>query len=302
MAWLSALAEVEAWTLAMILVAAGFYLGALLATGAVLFRLVFPGLPAAERQAVSRMGAIAAWAALLLTLIQWLLQAGYLGGGHIASAVDPMLLGIVFEGVQGTRLILGVTGLSLVQAILLDARRLPGVGYGLSLGGVVLVMLAFVQVGHTVDEPRILLAGLLIVHLLAVAFWIASLWPLYRLAGHPAGSADAARILARFGQIAMIGVGLLILAGVTLAWWLVGGVAPLLTTAYGQLLLGKVLIVGALLLLAAANKWRFVPAFERGEPMAPQRLRRSIALEALLVLTVLLVTAVLTTVSSPANG
>lgn len=62
------------------------------------------------------------------------------------------------------------------------------------------------------------------------------------------------------------------------------------------------LIVALLLLLAASNKWRLVPAFERGEPRASQRLRRSIALEIGLVGLVLLVTAVLTTVSSPANG
>lgn len=184
-----------------------------------------------------------------LAMLQWLLQAGYLGGGTIASAMDPMLLGIVFEGAQGTRLILAVTGLLLVQAILLDARRLPGVGYGLSLAGVLLVMFAFVQVGHTVGEPRFLLAGLLIVHLLAAAFWVASLAPLYRLAGHPPEAADAARILARFGQVAMIGVGLLVLAGLVLAWWLLGGITPLLTTGYGQFLIGKVLIVALLLLL-----------------------------------------------------
>ncbi len=286
----------------MILVATGFYAGALLAAGAVLFRLAFPDLPDPERRAASRMGAIAAWVAIVLALVQWPLQAGYLGGGNGAAAFDPMLLGMVFEGAQGTRLILAVTGLLLVQAILLDARRLPGLGYGLSLAGVLLVMLAFVQVGHTVDEPRVLLGGLLVFHLLAAAFWIGSLWPLYRLAGHPPAGRDAARILARFGQVAVFGVGLLVLAGVVLAALLLGGVTPLLTTGYGQFLIGKVLIVGLLLLLAAANKWRLVPAFERGEPLAPPRLRRSIALEGVLVAGILLLTAVLTTVSSPASG
>ncbi|WP_018881395.1 CopD family protein [Thioalkalivibrio sp. ALE30] len=302
MAWLSALSDVDAWTVAMMLVAAGFYAGSLLAAGAVLFRLAFPDLPDPDRRAASRMGAVAAWVAIVLALVQWPLQAGFLGGGNGAAAFDPMLLGMVFEGAQGTRLVLAVSGLLLVQAILLDARRLPGLGYGLSLAGVLLVMLAFVQVGHTVDEPRVLLGGLLVLHLLTAAFWIGSLWPLYRLAGHPPAGRDAARILARFGQVAVFGVGLLVLAGVVLAALLLGGVTPLLTTGYGQFLIGKVLIVGLLLLLAAANKWRLVPAFERGEPGAPGRLRRSIALEGGLVGSILLLTAVLTTVSSPAGG
>ncbi|MGM0554309.1 MAG: copper resistance D family protein [Pseudomonadota bacterium] len=301
MAWWSALSEVNAWSIAMILVAAGFYLGALLASGVVLFRLVFPDLPDPERRAAIRMGAIAAGVAIALALLQWPLQAGYLGGGTIASAIDPMLLGVVFEGAPGTRLILAVSGLLLVQAILLDTRTLPAVSHGLSLAGVGLVMLAFVQVGHTVNEPRILLAGLLILHLLTAAFWIGSLRPLYRLAGHTGEAEDAARILARFGQVAMVGVGLLVLAGLVLAWWLLGGVTPLLTTGYGQFLLGKVGIVALLLLLAATNKWRLVPAFERREATASRRLRRSIALEMVLVGAILLVTAALTSVSSP-NG
>lgn len=301
MAWWSALSEVDAWSVAMILVAAGFYLGALLATGVVLFRLAFPELPDPARRAASRTGAIAAGIAIALVLLQWPLQAGYLGGGTIASAIDPVLLGIVFEGAPGTRLILAVIGLLLVQAILLYARRLPWLGHGLSLAGVGLVMLAFVQVGHTVNDPRILLAGLLTLHLLAAAFWVGSLWPLYRLAGHPPEGGDAARILARFGQVAAFGVGLLILAGVILAVLLLDGITPLFATGYGQFLIGKILIVALLLLLAAANKWRLVPAFERGEATAPRRLRRSIALEMVLVGGILLVTAVLTSVTSP-NG
>lgn len=99
----------------MILAAAGFYLSTLVATGAVLFRLAFPLLPDRERRNVARMGTLAAWAGIALVLLQWPLQAGYLGGGNVAAATDPMLLGIVFEGAPGTRLILAVTGLLLVQ-------------------------------------------------------------------------------------------------------------------------------------------------------------------------------------------
>ena len=301
MAWLSALAGVDAWMVAMILAAAGFHAGALLAAGAVLFRLAFPDLPDPARRAASHTGAIAARVAIALVLVQWPLQAGYLGGGNVSAAFDPAMLGMVFAGAQGTRLVLAVGGLLLVQAILLDARRLPGVGYGLSLGGVLLVMLAFVQVGHTVGEPRVLLGGLLILHLLAAAFWIGSLWPLYRLAGQSAADPAAARILERFGRIALFVVGLLVLAGAVLAVLLAGGVTPLFTTAWGQFLLAKVLLVALLLLLAAVNKWRLVPAFSRGDTTARRRLRRSIAVEGMLVAAVLGMTAILTGITSP-NG
>jgi len=80
------------------------------------------------------------------------------------------------------------------------------------LVGVLLVMLAFVQVGHTVNTPRLVLAGLLIVHLMAAAFWVASLWPLFHLVGRGHNQDNTAHILTRFGKIAMGGVGVLVLA------------------------------------------------------------------------------------------
>ncbi|BBI65644.1 hypothetical protein HSBAA_PA_2470 (plasmid) [Vreelandella sulfidaeris] len=96
----------------------------------------------------------------------------------------------------------------------------------MSLVGVLLVMLAFVQVGHTVNTPRLVLAGLLIIHLMAAAFWVASLWPLFHLVGQHYNHGNTARILTRFGQLAMGGVGVLVLAGVTLATLLTGGLTP----------------------------------------------------------------------------
>ena len=301
MAWWYSVNSLDVWIVTMILVAAGVYLSALVATGAVLFRLAFPQLPDHDRRRVVRMGVFAAWSGVTLVLFQWPLQAGYLGGGNVAAATNPMLLGIVFEGAPGTRLILAVTGLLLVQAIQLNNLLLSKTANSLSLVGVLLVMLAFVQVGHTVPPPRLVLSGLLIFHLMAAAFWVASLWPLFHLVGRRHNQGNSARILTRFGQIAMDGVGLLVLAGVTLATLLTGGLTPLLTTAYGQFLIGKVLIVAVLLLFAAANKCRLVPAFESGDATAPRRLQRSIALEMVLVAVILLITAVLTRVTSP-NG
>lgn len=283
----------------MIVAAAGVYLSALITIGAVLFRLAFPSLPDDEQQHVARIGIISAWLGIVLVILQWPLQAGYLGGGGIAAATDPMLLGIVYESAQGSRSIILVIGLLLVQAFQFNQPALPKLTLSLSLTGILLVLLAFTQVGHSVNSPRLLLAGLLMLHLLAAAFWVASLWPLYCLAGNRQHHADTAQILARFGQIAMVAVGLLVAAGITLAVLLTGGPLSLVTTDYGQLLVIKLTLVGILLLLAAANKWRWVPAFERGDVNAPRQLQRSIMMEILLVMVILAVTAILTTTTSP---
>lgn len=301
MAWLSALTEAELWTLAMIVVASAVYATALLAAGAVLFSLAFADLPDPQRRAASITVVIAACSGQLMILLQWLLQAGYLGGGNLASALDPTLLGIVFSGAPGTRLSMLLSGLVLVLALPLLKHRRPRLGQGLALVGVGLIVLAFTQVGHTTGEQSLLLGALLCLHLLSAAFWVGSLWPLYHLAGNSGNHRLAADILARFGRIAAWAVGALLLAGLTLAALLLGGLSPLLGTAYGQFLLAKLAIVALLLLLAASNKWRLVPAFQHGDSQAPRRLRRSIALEMALVTLILLLTGALTTLSSPSG-
>ncbi len=283
----------------MVLAAGAFYASSLVATGGVLFRLALPWQPG--RVGLRRSVVAAAWLALALLLLQWPLQAGFLGGSTLAAALDPMLLGVIFDSAQGTRMMLAASGLLLLHGVLIDSGRMRYLGFALSVTGVVLVLLAFTQVGHTTDEPRWLLAGLLLVHLAAVAFWVGALLPLYRMAGQAIPRQVVARVLVVFGQVASVTVGLLVVAAVGLSWLLLGGVAPLLETDYGQTLLLKILLVLLLLALAALNKWRLVPAFERGEPGADRRLRRSILGEGLLVLLILFVTALMTTTTSP-NG
>jgi len=287
--------------LLMVFAAAGFYASSLVAVGGVLFRLTSPEEQDWDRIGLGPLVVASAWLAVGLLLLQWPLQAGFLGGATLAAALDPMLLGIVFESAQGTRMILAASGLLLLHGILIGLGRWRYLGLGLSAVGVILVLLAFTQVGHTKDEPRWLLAMLLFVHLAAVAFWVGALIPLYRLAGAAIPAAVAARALARFGKTASVTVGLLVAAAVGLSWLLVGGVAPLFESVYGQTLLIKITLVLFLLAIAALNKWRLVPAFERGDPSAAGRLRGSILIEGLLVLLILFVTALMTTTTSP-NG
>ena len=299
MTWAGGLGDLDAWTLSLIFVSAGFYASALVAAGSVPLKLVFRDMPACGQSVLARQLVIAAWLGISLVLLQWPLQAAFLGGGTVASAFDPFLLAVIFESAQGNRILLAVSGLVLLHAALLERGRIGFAAPVLGLLGAVLVLLAFVQVGHTRDEPRWLLGGLLLLHLAAVAFWIAALIPLHRLARSANDDRATARLLAQFGRIAVGFVGLLLVAGAVLGWMLLGGLQPLLTTGYGQVLVVKLLLVATLLAVAAWNKWRLVPAFERGDATARARLRRSIRIEMLLVLAILLVTALMTTTSSP---
>ncbi|WP_045476886.1 CopD family protein [Serpentinimonas barnesii] len=297
---LELLAQTDGWTGLRVLVAAGFYASALVAVGGLLFRLVFGGNPEWDRATGLRTLVPAAAAlALVLLLLQWPLQAGFLGGGSWAAAIDPSLLALVFEGAAGQRMLLAGGGLLLLLGAAVAWGRGRGLGTAASLLGAALVLLSFTWVGHSTGEPRLLLASLLLLHLVGLAFWVGALLPLYRISAPPHLSQSAGRVLQRFGQVAAPVLAALIAAALLLAWRLLEGWAPLLHSAYGQVLLLKLAVLGLLLGLAGLNRWLLVPAFVARKPLASQRLRASIGCEGLLVGLILLLTAVLTTTTSP---
>jgi putative copper export protein len=164
--------------------------------------------------------------------------------------------------------------------------------------GAVLAACALVLTGHTSVNPRrALLAPLLCVHLLVVAFWFGALAPLWLALAHEA-PADAARVLRRFSALATWLVPCIALAGLAMALVLIGELA-VLRRPYGLLLLAKLGLFGVLMVLAAINRWRFRPALEAAVPPARRALQRVIVAEYLLITAVLAVTAALTTLYSP---
>jgi putative copper export protein len=139
------------------------------------------------------------------------------------------------------------------------------------------------------------LAPLLALHLLIVAFWFGSLLPLTFVI-HAESRAIAAQVIGTFSQIAGWLVPLIMLAGITIAWLLTGSLA-VLRKPYGQLLIAKAIGFALLMLLASYNKWRLTPALAEGR--TGSALRRSIIAEYLLIAAVMSVTAVLTMFYSP---
>ena len=182
------------------------------------------------------------------------------------------------------------------------ASQFPVSVSGLPCAGGVLALWSFSRIGHVQDSEQFWLQALLLLHLGGVAFWIGILSPLRTLAGQPASRVHAALLGQHFGQIAAFVVPALALAGIVLAWQLLGSASALLGTEYGLALLAKV--AGVLLLLgaAAANKLRYVPAMMRGDPGAAIRLRRSILIEWAAVCLILLLTAILTTLLGAPAG
>ena len=249
--------------------------------------LVAPGVA----RLVRRLAAAAALIGLLVLAVRFGIRAARISGMGVEAMTDPTMLGFVWQSPLGQAAVWRGAGEALVLAILI-----PGiVGLGLASVGAVLIAVSYSFVGHSLGDPRWVLASLLVVHLLAAAYWVGALMPLRCAARSPYGAA----LLHRFGVIASGTVALLIAVGVSFAWLLSGSLSALLGTAYGLTLLAKVAVVAGLLGLAALNKLRLVPALERGEPGAGNALRRSIAWEAGAVALILLTTATLTTVTTP---
>lgn len=180
------------------------------------------------------------------------------------------------------------------------------------LAGLLLVSLA--GVGHTQQNDG--LAWLVhsaadSVHLLSAGAWLGGLLALgIVLAPSYASPATdcivTEDVLRRFSSTGYAAVAVLVASGVINSWYLVGSLAGLVRTPYGQLLLVKLCLFTGMLALAASNRFWLVPRLRRSNQSAQSRepfiqLRRHVLGEQLLGLFVLLIVSALGTMDPTVN-
>lgn len=278
------------WTLVRTLALAGVFQAA----GAAFFLLLFGPWLARSGQRIRRLGCYAALAGLLLLAAQQWLQGARMADGY-DGLFDPALQRLAWGG-GGRAALLQIFGLAMIACGLARAGRAAA---GAASSGALIAACAFALTGHTGDHAqRALLAPMLCVHLLLVSFWFGALLPLAICSRHETRS-DAVALLRGFSGVAgwlVPGIGV---AGLTMALILVPAPSGW-RAAYGLLLLTKLGAFGLLLLPAAWNRWRAVPAMAVSDARAvPMALRRSITIEYLLMIAVLATTAVMTGFYSP---
>lgn len=266
------------------------YISSFLAAG---LALVLVALPT-QQESIKRslLWTIAAAVAVSVVASIWrvMVQAGRLMD-DFAFMTDPEIIAISLEGPLGTSTLARLIGLAILLLVVLA----PSVRTGAAVLGAACVALSFGLTGHATRDPQWAFLVLITLHLLAVSFWFGALLPLYQLSKPSLDAVEAARLSHRFGRQASIIVPILIAVGGVFAYLLLGSLQAVFSTAYGQMLLLKLVIVALVLGIAALNKLRLVPALEMQAAGAAKRFRTSLRWEALVFLMIFTATALLTT-------
>jgi len=264
------------------------------AAGVAMFVAIFGRRLDSSRGAICRLGQVAAFAGIVFVAGHYALEAARMAG-EMSGMWNPALQGMAWNSPGRAALICRLFGLLLIAVGLQGASVRWTI---VALGGALLATSAFTLTGHTVvNTYRGVLAGLLLIHLLVVAFWFGALWPLY-IASLRETPARAADLVKRFTAVATWLVPVILLVGIAMAPWLLPNLSAL-SEPYGELLIAKVIGFALLMGLAAANKWRLGPALVQGAVQSGRWFRRSVAVEYVLIAAVLTITAVMTSFFSP---
>jgi putative copper resistance protein D len=250
--------------------------------------------------AVRRALRVVAVCAVLVTVTQ--LAQGLVAFASLAQVHGAWPVALYLETpFARVALLRSALGIGVAALALTLARRAAGpVPWALLAAGAGTLVAASALLSHAVArlDDRVPLLALDAIHQLAAAAWVGGLAHLviHTLAiergasaalGEPAG--DAALIARRFSRVALVSVQALAAAGVGLTAAYLGDLGALVGTAYGVMILSKLLLFAVALAFAQAN-FRLV---RQGAP-AGGRLARYVEVEVGLAVTVLFAAASLT--------
>ncbi|HEY4135201.1 MAG TPA: CopD family protein [Alphaproteobacteria bacterium] len=287
-------AESDVWPLANGLNRALHLAGLLLLAGGLLFLLVMPGEGAANRRplvpVLTACGALAAVTALLTLGLE---------GGLLANAAPSGLLhaDLWRLGLDSTRGSAALTALASALLLTFALRTSPKIFAPMTILGLLLCLASFALSGHVATaQPRWLTLPVLLLHVVIAGGWMGSFLPLLRRLDRRDGK--ALPTITSFSRAMTVALPVLLLCGLVIAAVQLQALAPLTESGYGQILLLKLLLVGALIALAANNKLRLTPRLRRS-PDDVAALRRSVHGEIALGLAILAATAFLSQTIPP---
>jgi copper resistance protein D len=237
--------------------------------GAALFRLYAPP-PAPIATSFDRVLAnllrAAATLAALSALAWWLCLAVSLGDGWADAvnidAVATVLLDTEFGRVWIWRLALLAAAIGMVRWLRPSAASDRAIA---AVAGLVVATLA--GVGHAAHAgiPDEIAIGAKAAHFLAAGAWLGGLVPLGHVlrratAGEPVWAAFAWQALPQFSAVGYFAVNFILLSGIVLAWSHVDSLGAFVGTAYGRVLIGKIVLFLLMTAIALRNHYWLMPA------------------------------------------
>ncbi|NEB20489.1 copper resistance protein CopC [Streptomyces coelicoflavus] len=230
---------------------------------------------------------VAAWWTLLAATVALLvLRAPYEAGTGPSAALDPAALGDTLTTRPGVLLLVRLGLLVPAALYLVHAARTVRAdrrgGRRTALTGAVGVVLAvglaltWAAAEHASAGTQVPVAMTSsVLHLLATAVWLGGLAALLTTLRSARPAPDATTV-ARFSRTAFTAVTVLVVTGVYQSWRGLGSWQALTGTAYGRLLLAKVILVAVLLAAAAVSRrWTAAlvtePAAVREPARVPER-------------------------------
>jgi putative copper resistance protein D len=287
--------ELGGWDAAAVCAKAVTYAATFGAAGAIFF-LIYAGslLQQPQLARIRRLIGILLVAAALASCARILLSAAAMSG-EAAGMLDTGFARMILGAGEGRALAVRFAGLSLAALALLPRPSLRTPAFI----GAALATISFAFVGHMQRLlPNLVPCLLLCIHLLCAAFWLGALAPLW-IAARDGSCSQLAALASRFGKIALGAVLLLLCAGASLLWTLIGSAAPFWSSGYGRMMAVKLLFVAALLSVAAVNKLYLTPRLLNGHAQAVTHFKRNVQVEVIIGALVLLITATFTTVAGP---
>jgi putative copper resistance protein D len=245
--------------------------------------------------------------ASLSALAWWDALAIYMGEGWRDALNSDVLSAVLFETEFGKVWIWHLGFCFAAAAILLASPGLSPKANGLIAVCALAILITLAAVGHaTMHEgiQRIVHQSSQTIHLVAAGAWLGALVPLGYVLRHAARKRQwiplALAALSRFSRLGYFAVGLILFSGCVMSWQMVGGSRELFDTAYGRVLLAKVVLFSLMTGIAAVNRFYYMPRLapglnaKRRQPML-RSLLRNVTLEQAIGLAILTAASLLGT-------
>ena len=233
--------------------------------------------------------------------IHFLSQVGAFSDSGFTGMFDEFYLSMLWQSSAGEALFYRGIGFSLATYLAYkvlcdkDKNKFDILLYFVSTG---CLGFSFSLIGHGV-ELNLFNQLLLSIHILLIAWWLGSLWPLWRSCSL-LPLTQLKLTMERFGVYASYLVLLLIVCGALVGYQLVGSIRALFFSEYGQMFLIKLSAVALLICLASVHKLRLVPTLSSNNN-GTLKLQRSIKYEMYIATVALMATTWLTTMVGPSH-